>query len=255
MGVFSEEGTFDISIFEIDKEKGMVNLTKIAKHFGKEVRRWLANPSTKAFLEAIKSADGKSVTTQNVGNNGKEQGTFGTREVALKLAQWISPEFEVFCIKKLDELFQKGEAKLETYNPSNPKFWMDLQSQQQEAITYLQNALNKTSQALEQAKPAIEFTDQVHNTKEAISVQDFSNLLPNTGRTRLFRWFKEQGYLITTDTPHQTYKERGYFRVVERVRYNRKDDPIPYKTLLITGKGQTFFTKKFLEWQRSLLED
>lgn len=32
--------TFDISLFEIDKEKNLVNLTKIANHFGKRVNKW-----------------------------------------------------------------------------------------------------------------------------------------------------------------------------------------------------------------------
>ena len=41
---------FDISIFEIDQEKGMVNLTKIAAHFNKEVSNWLKSKATKEFL-------------------------------------------------------------------------------------------------------------------------------------------------------------------------------------------------------------
>lgn len=105
--------TFDTSVFEV--VNGQINLTKICQHFNKQVKRWLANPTTKSFILALESADGKSVLTQNIGNNGKEQGTFGNRQVALKLAQWISPEFEVFCIQKLDELFQTGKTEL------NPK--------------------------------------------------------------------------------------------------------------------------------------
>jgi len=106
---------FDISIFEV--KNGKINLTKICQSFDKDVRRWLANTSTKTFIEALESADGKTVITQNVGNNGLEQGTFGTREIALKLAQWISPEFEVFCIQKLDELFQTGKTELKKQSP------------------------------------------------------------------------------------------------------------------------------------------
>ena len=43
---------WDISIFEIDKNKGMVNLTKIAKHFGKKVYDWKRLPNIQRFLEA-----------------------------------------------------------------------------------------------------------------------------------------------------------------------------------------------------------
>lgn len=54
-------------------------------------------------------------------------------------------------------------------------------------------------------------------------------------------------YLINSTTPKQEYKERGYFRVIEKVRYSSDEEPIVYKKLLITGKGQVFFTRKFLE--------
>lgn len=110
---------FDLSIFEVVDQK--VNLTKMANNFGKEIRRWLQNPTTKKFISSLEADDGKSVIAISKGGNG-EQGTFGTREVALKVAQWISPDFEVFCIKKLDTLFQTGKVELNPVAPSQPIF-------------------------------------------------------------------------------------------------------------------------------------
>ena len=100
---------FDENIFEVSG--GMVNLTKMASSFGKEIRRWLQNPNTKKFISSLEAVDGKSVIAILQGGNG-EQGTFGTRDIAIKVAQWISPDFEVFCIKKLDTLFQTGKVEL-----------------------------------------------------------------------------------------------------------------------------------------------
>ncbi len=37
-----------------------------------------------------------------------EQRTWVCKELALEFAMWISPEFEVWCIDALDELFQTG---------------------------------------------------------------------------------------------------------------------------------------------------
>lgn len=52
------------------------------------------------------------------GGNG-EQGSFTPyREVALKLAQWISPEFEIWCIEQIDTLLQKGKVELTKQAPS-----------------------------------------------------------------------------------------------------------------------------------------
>jgi hypothetical protein len=104
---------FDISIFEV--KNGKINLTKICQSFGKDIREWKRLPSTVAFLNAYQGVGKSHIIT--VTGKGKEQGTFGNREIALKLAQWISPEFEVFCIQKLDELFQTGKTELKKQTP------------------------------------------------------------------------------------------------------------------------------------------
>lgn len=156
---------------------------------------WTKTKQTQAFLTAFSNSKAETnIIVSQKGGSGEQGSWTSHREVALKLAQWISPEFEVFCIKKLDELFQTGKAELKVATPDKAVFWLDLQTKQQEAITYLQESLSNTKQQLERAKPAIRFTEQVSSTKKAISVQDFSNLLPDTGRTRLFKWFKENGY-------------------------------------------------------------
>ena len=89
-------------IFEVID--GRVNLTKLAVSKSKDIREWLRNKSTSAYIKALEEARG-NCPQLNVING---VGTFGTREVAIKLAQWISPEFEVYCTSKLDELFSKG---------------------------------------------------------------------------------------------------------------------------------------------------
>jgi len=108
----NKQDMFDMSIFEVID--GKVNLTKMAKHFGKEVKEWTRLEQSKNFIVALSSIypDEQFLSIKKGGSG--EQGTFGTREVALKLAQWISPEFEVFCIQKLDELFQTGKTQLTT---------------------------------------------------------------------------------------------------------------------------------------------
>ena len=104
---------FDISMFEIDTEKGMINLTKIAKAFDKRLDVWLKSQSIQDFINAMDDLTpngGSCLTTEN----GK--GTWATRDVAIEFAQWISTPFKVFCIKKLDELFQTGRTQLREYS-------------------------------------------------------------------------------------------------------------------------------------------
>jgi phage antirepressor YoqD-like protein len=104
---------FDLAIFEIDKAKNLVNLTKIATAFGKLTGNYLKSQTTQEFLEAFKEAYPDIPNGITVVQGGSDtQGTWAHREIALHFAQWISPKFHVFCIKKLDELFQTGSTTL-----------------------------------------------------------------------------------------------------------------------------------------------
>ena len=103
----------DMSIFEVDKEKGMVNLTKIAKACDVRLDVWLKANKTQDFISAMDEAftpngvNGKCITVIQ-GGESSEQGTWGSRELALDFAMWISPRFKVWCIKVLNQILKTG---------------------------------------------------------------------------------------------------------------------------------------------------
>ena len=108
---------FDISFLEIDKEKNMVNITKIGKPFGKRVNNWRNTDNTKEVIKIYEErywknsiGDNKAITT--IKGSDEQQGTWVCRELAIKFAQWISPALEVWCIDALDELFQTGSVSI-----------------------------------------------------------------------------------------------------------------------------------------------
>jgi hypothetical protein len=115
----------DMSIFEVDKEKGMVNLTKIAKTCERELSDWLRADKTRELISAMDdelTPNGGSCIVAENGNC-----TWGSREIALDLAMWVSPRFKVWCIKALDELFQTGKVELK------PKdYWRQIQTADRE---------------------------------------------------------------------------------------------------------------------------
>ena len=125
----------DMSIFEIDKDKGLVHLTKIAKACGREAKEWIKLESTKAYLNACKSRrEESSLVDFLTVTNGIDVGTWGSRRVAIKFAQWISPDFEVWCTDILDELFQKGTVSLNNFNVPQTKLEALLLAVEQEKI-------------------------------------------------------------------------------------------------------------------------
>ena len=61
----------------------------------------------------------------------------------------------------------------------------------------------------------------------------------NIGRTRLFRWLKRTGVLMSNNLPYQRYIDRGYFAVKESV-FEVNGLKKTYRQTFVTGKGQLF---------------
>jgi len=143
--------TFDTSVFEV--VNGQINLTKICKHFSKNINDWTKTKQTKAFLAIFASSKAETNIILSVKGGDGEQGSWTSyREVALKLAQWISPEFEVFCIQKLDELFQKGKTELK---PTKELTTIDILELATGEIQRLKSQLETTTKTLEHKQSII----------------------------------------------------------------------------------------------------
>lgn len=170
---FPLQPSFDVAIFEIDPIKQMVNLTKIAKYFNKNIGHWLANQSTKDFLEALQENEtdiGKTITVIQSGL--EQQGTWGNQEVALEFAQWISPKFKVFCIKQLKELFNTGKTSLApTVDFSDPNTILQLaqnwKDEQDKRLTAEAKVAEQQIKLLLQ-EPKVEYHDQVLQSESLV---------------------------------------------------------------------------------------
>jgi len=223
--------TFDVSLFEIDKEKGLVNLTKIAKHFDKDIFDWKRLPATQRFLTAFKE---KNPDRENlvVVNGGNKNGTWASKKLALKFAEWISVDFEIFANEVLDNHF----------NPKQPKALTTV-----DILELTQNEIKKLRGELEQAQPAIEFTEKVTKATNAVSVGEFAKTL-NIGQNNMFLWLRQNKFLIDHgdqyNLPYQKYIDNGVFRVIEQTFQTDHGSRTSTKTL-ITGKGQVYLVDKY----------
>lgn len=103
--------SFDVSILEIQNDK--INLTKICQHFSKDIRKWTKLKGTNDLITEMEQAEPDVAHLQTI--NGV--GTFGTREIAIELARWISPKFAVWANKQIDTLLQKGKVELKPKSP------------------------------------------------------------------------------------------------------------------------------------------
>lgn len=92
----------------------MVNATEMAKPFGhgKEPSYWLNTQQSKNMIAAISTSRNLEVADLvrviNGGNTGN--GTWMHEDVALVFAQWLSPEFYLWCNDHIKELLTTGKT-------------------------------------------------------------------------------------------------------------------------------------------------
>lgn len=108
----------------------------------------------------------------------------------------------------------------------------------------------------ESMRPKAVFADAVAASDTTILVGELAKILAQNGvrdmgQNRLFAWMRENGYLVArkgTDynMPTQRSVELGLFRIKETAITHADGHTSISKTVKISGKGQMYFIKKFL---------
>lgn len=103
--------------------------------------------------------------------------------------------------------------------------------------------ISKLNERIRNDKPFVDFALHVANSEDLIDMNAMAKLAAdenfNIGRTRLFRWLKEMGVLMSNNLPYQRYIDRRYFVVKESV-FEVKGMKKTYRQTFVTGKGQLF---------------
>lgn len=133
----------EVQVFEYDGKRitfdfgdgaEMVNATDIAKAFGKRLQDFTRLKQTKAFIKELetsmnagKGADShlskkKAIRSVRGGLDMSLRGTWYEQRLALKLAAWLSPKFEIWVYGKVRELLLTGQASLNEEKISLDKY-------------------------------------------------------------------------------------------------------------------------------------
>jgi hypothetical protein len=97
------------------RDDGFVNLTQMCQANGKQINDFFRLKSTKEYLSALELETGIPVNQlQQVfqGSSVVGGGSWGHPLVALRLAQWISPRFAVWCDAHIFNLMATGQTSL-----------------------------------------------------------------------------------------------------------------------------------------------
>lgn len=100
-------------------------------------------------------------------------------------------------------------------------------------------------------RPKVMFADAVTSQEDSILISKMAKLLTQNGyeigRTRLFRWLRENGYLFKHSTePIQKWVERGIFDTHVTI-INTNHGQREMITTKVTGKGQQYFINLFIK--------
>jgi anti-repressor protein len=223
---------------------------------GKDIATSLgySNPS-KAVITHVDPEDKQyimlSVPSQNgnlYDNQAKTKTTFinesGVYSLILRSKLPAAKEFKHWVTSEILPSVRKNQAYLTSNALENaindPEFGTKLLTE----LKKEREARNAAEQTLIRNQPLIDFADHVSNMDDLITIDEFAKILADNnikiGRTRLFRWLKENKYLKDNYMPYQPAVQRGYLKVRERLTSGDKYTVATF----ITGKGQMYFYKK-----------
>ena len=97
----------------------MVNATQMAKAFGKQPNDWLKTEQAQRMIEAISNRQKCTFADLQVVRNGAPEnggGTWMHEDVALVFAQWLSPEFYLWCNERIKELIKNGVSDIKIFS-------------------------------------------------------------------------------------------------------------------------------------------
>ena len=114
---------------------------------------------------------------------------------------------------------------------------------------------NKLEEQNLRMRPKEIFADAVAASKTSILVGELAKLITQNGvqigQNRMFKWLRENGYLMSSGTscnmPKQRYVEQGLFEIKESNIQNADGSVRITRTTKVTGKGQQYFINKFLK--------
>lgn len=133
-------------------------------------------------------------------------------------------------------------------------YFGQLEPNQKHALTMMFDESKRMSAQLKAQAPKVLFANAVETAHNSILIGDLAKIIRQNGvdigQKRLFEWLRQNGYLIkdgqSKNMPTQKAMEMSLFEVKESTINNPDGSVRVTRTTKVTGKGQTYFVKKFL---------
>lgn len=246
----------ELQIFKNEEfgEIRTVQLNNETYFVGKDVAEALGYSNTRDALATHVMEEDRNTVVISDGKRGNPNQTvinesglyaliFGSKlESAKRFKHWVTsevlPSIRKHGVYAVDELLENPDMAIKAFTA--------LKEEREK---------NKLLQAdNDRMKPKEIFADAVATSKQSILIGQLAKLICQNGheigQQRLFRWMRENGYLMkhgsNYNMPMQRYVEQGLFEIKESAVTNPDGSVRITKTTVVTGKGQVYFINKFL---------
>ena len=139
--------------------------------------------------------------------------------------------------------------------------WQQFQIEtQSEYIEEQSNHIEQQAEYIEEVEPKALFADSVGTSEDTILVGELAKILaqngiPGMGQNRLFKWLRNNGFLLSRGVAHNTPSQRAMemelFRIQERTIIDNQGRVQLQRTPRITGKGQLYFINRLTKLHES----
>lgn len=254
----------DIQIFNNPKFGQIRTISKDGEPWfvGRDVAKALGYKDTSDALKTHVDAEDKylakvgEIPTLKTSNFGaylvNESGLYslvlGSKlDSAKQFKKWVTSEV-LPTIRKTGGYVNNTAQFVDTYFPQ-------LDGAQKQTISMMLDETKRLGELIEKQKPQVLFAEAVSSSPDTITIGELAKFLNQngvkTGRDRLFQTLRDEGFLMKTGSdrniPTQRSMERGLFEIKETVIHDSAGNPLTRRTAKVTGKGQQYFLKRFLE--------
>lgn len=251
---------FDYKGNQIPFEKGkdvLVNLTAMAKPFPEKNLSQIVNSlEIKEYINAlteIQNYSSANLLIVRKGGDISQQGTWGHRLVAIRVAQKLNPALAVWVDMRIEELLTTGVATV---------------SNDDEAIAYAMKVLNRRLEAakaekamleqqniylsneIKEAAPKVQYVNNVLQSANTYTSTQLSKELGMREAEQLHKALKEKGIMFKQSGQWMLtakYSEKGYTKP-RTTTYTRSDGSQGTNTITVwTERGRAFLHKVFTQ--------
>jgi len=245
--IFKKEELGEVRIISDEKGEPWFVAKDIAEILGyknpqKAIRDHIEKEDTRG--ERIVTPSGKQETTLI-----NESGLYSlilrsNKPKAKGFTKWVTKEV-LPTIRKTGGYVDNPDKFLDNYLPNVDKSIKTLFSTQLQAIKKQNELINKQ-------RPFVEAYKLEHEAGINISVEEYAKILSNEagvtiGRNRLYKWLKNNDYIMDNNAPYQKYIDNGYLVLKKIYRDIGNGRKIPANTTLITPKGKIKLKDKIIK--------